>query len=99
MSSVQRQAQAAKATSRRLASLSTTTKDRALHAIADALCDNRDEILAANELDVERARDAGLADAPLNRLRLTAEKIAGLAADVRAVAGLADPVGEVIDGR
>ena len=92
-------AQAAKAATRRLASLSTTIKDRALHAIADALCDNQGEILAANELDVERARDAGLADAPLNRLRLTPEKIAGIAADVRTVAGLPDPIGEVIDGR
>src|SRR5438093_654530 len=96
---VRGQAEAAKAASRRLAGLSTATKDRALHAIANALSDNLGEILAANALDVERARDAGLAEAPLNRLRLTAEKIASIAADVRTVAGLPDPVGEVIDGR
>jgi glutamate-5-semialdehyde dehydrogenase len=99
MTSIVSQAQAAKAASRRLAGLSTTTKNSALHAIADALCDHQDEVLAANGLDVERARDAGLADAPLNRLKLTPEKIAGIAADVRTVAGLADPIGEVIDGR
>src|SRR5437868_5412730 len=97
--SVKGQAEVAKAASRRLAGLSTATKNQALHAIADALCDREGEILEANALDVERARDAGLAEAPLNRLRLTAEKIAAIAADVRTVAGLADPVGEVIDGR
>ena len=93
------QAQVAKAASRRLAGLSTLVKNRALEAIADSLLARRDEVLAANAQDVERARDAGLADAPLNRLRLTPEKIAGIAADVRNVALLADPVGEVIDGR
>src|SRR5688500_4328909 len=92
------QAQAAKAASRKLAGLSTTTKNAALEAIAVALIDRQDEILAANEQDVERARDAGLADAPLNRLRLTPDKLAGIAADVRTVARLPDPVGEVIDG-
>ena len=93
------QAQAAKAASRKLAGLSTLVKNRALEAIADSLLARRDEVLAANAQDVDRARDAGLADAPLNRLRLTPEKIAGIAADVRNVALLADPVGEVIDGR
>ena len=93
------QAQVAKAASRRLAGLSTLVKNRALEAIADGLIARQDEVLAANAQDVDRARDAGLADAPLNRLRLTPEKIAGIAADVRNVALLADPVGEVIDGR
>jgi glutamate-5-semialdehyde dehydrogenase len=93
------QAQAAKEASRKLAGLSTKVKDRALLAIAEALVARRDEILAANAQDVERARDAGLADAPLNRLRLTAEKVEDMAADVRNVATLPDPVGEVIDGR
>jgi len=92
------QAQAAKTASRKLAGLSTSVKNRALDAIADALIARQDKVLAANALDVERARDAGLADAPLNRLRLTPEKIAGIAADVRTVARLPDPVGEVLDG-
>ena len=93
------QVQAAKEASRKLAGLSTETKNRALEAIADSLLARQDKVLAANAQDVERARDAGLADAPLNRLRLTPEKIAAIAADVRSVALLADPVGEVIDGR
>src|SRR3989337_2216159 len=93
------QVQAAKEASRKLAGLSTETKTRALEAIADSLLARQDEVLAANAQDVERARDAGLADAPLNRLRLTPEKIAGIAADVRNVALLAAPVGEVIDVR
>jgi glutamate-5-semialdehyde dehydrogenase len=92
------QVQAAKAASRKLAGLSTQVKNRALEAISDSLVARQDEILAANTQDFERARDAGLAEAPLNRLRLTPEKIAGIAADVRNVARLADPVGEVIDG-
>jgi glutamate-5-semialdehyde dehydrogenase len=98
MSDLLAQAQAAKAASRKLAGLSSAVKNRALESIAESLIARQDEILAANAQDVERARDSGLADAPLNRLRLTPEKIAGIASDVRTVARLADPVGEVIDG-
>jgi glutamate-5-semialdehyde dehydrogenase len=93
------QAQAAKAASRKLAGLSTTVKNRALEAIAGALVSRQDEIIAANAIDVARAADNGLAEAPLNRLKLTPEKIAAIAGDVRNVAGLPDPVGEEIDGR
>jgi len=92
------QAKAAKAAARRLAGVSTSVKNRALEAIAESLIARQDEILEANALDVERARDSGLADAPLNRLRLSPEKLQGIAADVRKVAALPDPVGEVIDG-
>jgi glutamate-5-semialdehyde dehydrogenase len=98
MSDLLAQAQAAKAASRKLAGLSTALKNRALEGIAESLVSRQDEILTANAHDVERARDSGLADAPMNRLRLTPEKIAGIASDVRTVARLADPVGEVIDG-
>ncbi|MPZ49202.1 MAG: glutamate-5-semialdehyde dehydrogenase [Dehalococcoidia bacterium] len=93
------QAQAAKSASRKLAGLSTSVKNLALEGIAEALMARQQEILAENAIDVERARDNGLADAPLNRLRLTPEKIAGIAADVRTVAKLPDPIGEVIDGQ
>src|SRR5438094_3461424 len=99
VTSVLSQAQAAKAAARKLASLPTPVKNRALEGIAAALVERQDEILTANSQDVERARDSGLADAPLNRLRLTPEKIAGIANDVRSVAALPDPVGEIIDGR
>jgi len=93
------QAQAAKAASRKLAGLSTVVKNKALENIAAKLIERQDEILEANTLDVERARDAGLAEAPLNRLRLSPEKLQAIAGDVRTVARLEDPVGEVIDGR
>jgi glutamate-5-semialdehyde dehydrogenase len=92
------QARAAKEAARRLPSLSRSVKDRALQNIAESLIGRQDEILAANEMDVERARDNGLAEAPLNRLRLTPDKLAAIASDVRTVARLEDPVGEVIDG-
>ena len=93
------QAKAAKAAARRLPGLSTTVKNDALETIAQRLISRRDEILAANAKDVERASGNGLADAPLNRLRLSREKLEAIAADVRTVARLEDPVGEVIDGR
>jgi glutamate-5-semialdehyde dehydrogenase len=93
------QAQAAKAAARKLSGLSTVVKNRALENIAEKLIERQDEILEANTLDVERARDSGLAEAPLNRLRLSPEKLQAIASDVRTVARLEDPVGEVIDGR
>lgn len=92
------QAKAAKAAARKLAGLGTSVKNAALESIATKLMVRQDEILAANARDVERAATNGLAEAPLNRLRLSPEKLAGIAADVRTVARLEDPVGEVIDG-
>jgi glutamate-5-semialdehyde dehydrogenase len=92
------QAKAAKAAARKLPGLSTAVKNAALENIAARLIERRDEILAANDKDVRRASGNGLADAPLNRLRLSVEKLEGIAADVRTVARLEDPVGEVIDG-
>jgi glutamate-5-semialdehyde dehydrogenase len=92
------QAKAAKAAARKLPGLSTAVKNAALENIATRLIERRDEILAANDKDVRRASGNGLADAPLNRLRLSVEKLEGIAADVRTVARLEDPVGEVIDG-
>ncbi len=93
------QAKSARQAARRLAGLSTTVKNQALEAIAAALLREEAAIIAANTLDIERARDGGLADAPLSRLELTPAKIAAIAADVRSVARLDDPIGEVIDGR
>jgi glutamate-5-semialdehyde dehydrogenase len=92
------QAQAARAAARKMTGLPTPVKNRALESIAEALVVRQDEILAANTQDVERARDSGLAEAPLNRLRLSPEKLQAIASDVRTVARLGDPVGEVIDG-
>jgi glutamate-5-semialdehyde dehydrogenase len=89
---------AAKAASRRLAALPTAEKDAALHAIAAALEARTAEILDANARDLQDGRENGLSDALLDRLLLDPERIAAIAAQVRDIAALPDPVGEVIDG-
>jgi len=82
-----------------LATLSTDTKNRALHAAADALLRRADAILAANEKDLQTARAAGTAEAMLDRLALNKQRIDGIASGLRQVAGLPDPIGEVLRGR
>src|SRR4051812_24494505 len=89
---------AAKAASRRLAALPTADKDAALHAIADALIARTPEILEANARDLEAGREAGLTPALLDRLLLDDVRVAAIAAQVRDIAALPDPVGEVLDG-
>src|SRR4051812_38538268 len=84
--------------SRTLAALDSDTKNAALHAIADALEARTPEILEANARDMEAGRETGLSSALLDRLALDAGRIAGIAAGVRKIASLPDPVGEVIDG-
>ncbi|MBH1933126.1 glutamate-5-semialdehyde dehydrogenase [Streptomyces sp. AV19] len=81
-----------------LAPLPRAAKDVALLAIADALGARTDEIVAANAEDVARARAAGTAEGIVDRLTLTPERVRAIAADVRDVAGLPDPVGEVVRG-
>ncbi|GAB3669363.1 glutamate-5-semialdehyde dehydrogenase [Actinocorallia lasiicapitis] len=81
-----------------LAPLPRGVKDSALHAIADALTARAEEILAANAVDVERARAAGTAGYMIDRLSLSADRLAAIAAAVRNVAGLPDPVGEIVRG-
>src|SRR3954467_4470567 len=66
--------------------------------MADALGERADEILAANERDMEAGEAADIGSALLDRLRLTPERLANTAADVRVIAGLPDPVGETIEG-
>ncbi len=85
--------------SRALASLSTATKNAALLAMADALRDREAEILEANARDMEAGADDGLSASLLDRLALDGTRLAGIAADVRAIAALPDPVGETIEGR
>jgi len=89
---------AARAASRRLAMLPTAEKDAALLAIAEALEARTSDILEANARDLEAGREAGLSDALLDRLLLDPERIAAIAAQVRDIAALPDPVGEAIDG-
>jgi glutamate-5-semialdehyde dehydrogenase len=90
---------AAKRASRQLATVDTDVKDAALLAIADALIERAAEILAANELDMAAGREAELGAALLDRLALDPARIAAIAAGVRTIAALPDPVGELIDGR
>ncbi len=92
-------ARRARAASRTLATLSTEVKDRALHAAADAVLAHAHQILAANAKDLDAARAAGTPEAMLDRLALNPHRVDGIAAGLRQVAGLPDPVGEVLRGR
>ncbi len=81
-----------------LATAPRKIKDDALLAIADALVARGEEILVANNADVERAAESGATPSYLDRLRLDDARVASIAADVRKTAGLPDPVGEVVRG-
>ncbi|MEV8564696.1 glutamate-5-semialdehyde dehydrogenase [Streptomyces sp. NPDC051322] len=81
-----------------LAPLPRSAKDDALLAIADALEVRTGEIVEANAQDVEKARAAGASETVVDRLTLTPERIRAIAKDVRDVAALPDPVGEVVRG-
>ena len=96
---MQAMGKAAKAASRKLATLTTDEKNRALLAIADELEAQAGAVMAQNALDIEDGRAKGLSDALLDRLLLTEARIAALAADARSVALLPDPVGSEIEGR
>jgi glutamate-5-semialdehyde dehydrogenase len=97
--SVAETCRAAKRAARVLAQIDTAVKDAALEAIAVALSARVEEIVAANERDMQLAREADIGDALLDRLRLDEGRIEAIARAVRQIAALADPVGEVIDGR
>jgi len=90
--------QRARVAARVLALASTAEKNAALEICANAIIANAADLMAANELDIETARAGGMADTPLDRLRLTTDRIEGMAAGLRQVASLPDPVGEVLDG-
>lgn len=96
---VKAKAQAAKQAAAKLAVTSTAVKNAALLAMAAALEAQQAEILAANERDMTAAAAKGMKSSMLDRLKLTAERISGMADGLRQVAGLADPVGNVIDGK
>ncbi|GAA1393068.1 glutamate-5-semialdehyde dehydrogenase [Luteococcus peritonei] len=92
------QAGAARTASRQLATLSRARKDAALQAMADALAAAQEPVLQANARDVERAREQGTPEAMVDRLTLTPERIAGMVQGLRDLAGLPDPVGDVVRG-
>ena len=96
---VKAKAQAAKQAAAKLAVTSTAVKNAALLAMAAALEAQQSEILTANERDMTAAAAKGMKNSMLDRLKLTAERISGMADGLRQVAGLADPVGNVIDGK
>src|SRR3984957_9319237 len=98
VSSVADTCRAAKRAARALARTDTAVRDAALEAIARALEGRLDEILEANTLYMELARDAEIGDALLDRLRRDAARVEAIARALRQIASLADPVGEVIDG-
>lgn len=81
-----------------LALLPTVAKDVALRSAAAAVVAHTDAILAANAKDLDAARAAGTSPAMLDRLALNTERVEGIAAGLRQVAGLPDPVGEVLRG-
>lgn len=88
----------AKKAAARLANLPTSTKNEALMAMAEALIDNSEEILEANQQDLDQAEANGLTQALVDRLTLTHQRLGDISEGVRQIAGLPDPVGEVICG-
>ena len=81
-----------------VAPLARAAKDAALHAMADALDDACDVVLAANAQDVTAGREAGLSEGLVDRLALNPERVAAMAQGLRDVAALPDPVGKVLRG-
>jgi glutamate-5-semialdehyde dehydrogenase len=92
-------AKRARLASRRLASLSTANKNKCLLAMADAIDVNAPAIQEANARDMAAGAETGLATPTLDRLLLDEARIAGMAAGLRVVAALPDPVGRLLDER
>ena len=88
---------AAKGASHRLARVDRATKDACLRDLAERLEQRKADLIEANLADVEAGREEGLNDALIDRLTLTEERITEMAAGVREIADLEDPVGEVVE--
>ncbi len=95
---VKAKATAAKKAAGKLAITSTAIKNKAMLAMAQALLDKKEEILAANAIDMENAAAKGMKTSMLDRLKLTPERIAGMAEGLEQVAALPDPVGNIVGG-
>jgi glutamate-5-semialdehyde dehydrogenase len=89
---------AAKRAARELATIDSATKNAALLAMAEALEARAPEILEANARDLDAGRESGLSSALMDRLALDPGRVAAMAAGVRDIVALQDPVGEVLDG-
>lgn len=96
---VKAKAEAAHNAAGALAVLSAAVKNKALLAMADALLAKTDYIIEANDRDMQAAKENGMRESMQDRLRLTPERIAGMAEGLRQVAALPDPVGNVIGGQ
>lgn len=90
--------QRAKQASLEIAPLSTQIKNRFLSTLAEALVDDTETLLVANQKDLANAKEHGISDIMTDRLRLTAERIEAIAQGIQQVADLADPIGQVIKG-
>ena len=86
----------AKKASRIIARTGIEEKNKALLMVADALCSRKNEIIKGNKIDVSNAEDNNMSPALMDRLKLTDERIEGIAEGVRQVAALEDPIGEVL---
>lgn len=93
-SAAQRAGQAA----RQLAGVKTAVKNNALHAMAMALRGAQSQVLEANTIDLELARQEGLSETLLDRLKLTPQRIEAIALSLIQIASLKDPIGDVIRG-
>ena len=82
----------------RVLSVAGSKKDLALNSIADALIEHKDEIIKANNIDIEYGKEIGLTPSLIDRLTLGEDRIKGMADGIRKVASLPDPIGNVISG-
>jgi glutamate-5-semialdehyde dehydrogenase len=98
MSYINKLGQAAKQSAKILSAATTETKNNALRKIAEALKENSDKIIAANETDINNARENGMSEAMQDRLRLTKARIDGIVDAVFELVDLPDPVGEIVGG-
>lgn len=89
---------AAKVASQKMAQLSTATKNSVLYQVARDLIAQTDQILLENAKDIAKAKEHGISDIMVDRLKLDASRIEGIAEGVRQVADLADPIGQVVRG-
>ena len=94
---MQQLGQQARAASRVIAATSTENKNSALLAIADSLNHNRQQVLAANAVDLKNGRENGLDSALLDRLELNDARIDAMIEGLQQVAALPDPIGEITD--
>ena len=96
--SVLQQASDARIAAIDLAAATRAEKDAALRLMADRLVERSEDIVAANAVDVQSAHAGGLSEAMIDRLTLTADRVAAMADGLRQLAALPDPVGDVVRG-